>query len=60
MPELVRTLQDVPVVVFHCSLSQQRGPKAARNYLRMRGSGSAEGQQEVFVLEGGFIAWQAL
>jgi len=34
MPELVRTLQDKEVVVFHCALSQQRGPSSALRYLR--------------------------
>ncbi|CBX90745.1 hypothetical protein IAQ61_002229 [Plenodomus lingam] len=33
-PELIRTLKDKEVVVFHCALSQQRGPSAALRYLR--------------------------
>jgi rhodanese-related sulfurtransferase len=33
-PELVRTLKDKELVVFHCALSQQRGPSAALRYLR--------------------------
>jgi rhodanese-related sulfurtransferase len=33
-PELVRTLHDKEVVIFHCALSQQRGPSAALRYLR--------------------------
>jgi rhodanese-related sulfurtransferase len=33
-PELIRTLQDKEVVIFHCALSQQRGPNAALRYLR--------------------------
>lgn len=33
-PELVRELKDKEVVVFHCALSQQRGPSAALRYLR--------------------------
>jgi rhodanese-related sulfurtransferase len=32
--ELVRTMKDKEVVVFHCVLSQQRGPSAALRYLR--------------------------
>lgn len=32
-PELLRTLKDKEKVVFHCSLSQMRGPKAAKRYL---------------------------
>jgi rhodanese-related sulfurtransferase len=33
-PELVRTLKDKEKVIFHCALSQQRGPSAALRYLR--------------------------
>lgn len=33
-PELVRELRGKEVVVFHCALSQQRGPSAALRYLR--------------------------
>lgn len=35
-PELVRKLGEKDTVVFHCSLSQQRGPSAALRYLRER------------------------
>lgn len=35
-PELVRTLKDKDTIVFHCALSQQRGPAAALRYLRER------------------------
>lgn len=34
--EMVRTLKDKDVVVFHCALSQQRGPSAALRYVRER------------------------
>ncbi|KAI2622294.1 Rhodanese-like protein [Hypoxylon sp. NC1633] len=34
MPTLLRKLADKDVVVFHCALSQQRGPSAALRYLR--------------------------
>ena len=33
IPELLRTLKEKEMVVFHCALSQQRGPAAARRYL---------------------------
>lgn len=61
MPELVRTLQDKERVVFHCALSQQRGPSAALRYARERESalGAEEShKQQVYVLEGGFVQWQ--
>jgi rhodanese-related sulfurtransferase len=65
MPELVRTLKDKDVVVFHCALSQQRGPSSALRYLREKErlngvseDGKGSGQQKVYVLEGGFVKWQ--
>jgi len=36
IPELVRKLQAKDTVIFHCALSQQRGPSAALRYLRER------------------------
>jgi len=33
-PELIRTMKGKDIVVFHCALSQQRGPSAALRYLR--------------------------
>lgn len=68
MPTLVRKLQDKETVVFHCALSQQRGPSAALKYMREReglldrlGDKNTEGdkkQQKVFVLDRGFVGWQ--
>ena len=66
IPELLRTLKDKDKVIFHCALSQQRGPKAALTYARERAGlagkllGDAEKKnQEICVLEGGFNMWQA-
>lgn len=36
LPTLVRQLRDKDTVIFHCALSQQRGPNAALRYLRER------------------------
>ncbi|TKA59841.1 hypothetical protein B0A55_11440 [Friedmanniomyces simplex] len=71
MPELVRTLRNQDTIVFHCALSQQRGPSSALRYLRERERMSARGElgiredvediekaQKVVVLEGGFAKWQ--
>ena len=73
MPELLRTLKDKDVVVFHCALSQQRGPAAALRYLRekearqggVKEKGEEIGQaqkdgQKVYVLKGGFTEWQEM
>jgi rhodanese-related sulfurtransferase len=51
----VRTLQDKETVVFHCALSQQRGPKAALRYLREKermGGKEKTGEEKVEVVEG--------
>lgn len=58
MPTLVRRLKDKEVVVFHCMLSQQRGPAAALRYLRERGAGAAGEGPVVYVLDRGFTGWQ--
>lgn len=71
LPTLVHQLRDKETVVFHCALSQQRGPSAALRYLRERerllpdvaGSGrqnNAPPEQEVLVLDRGFVGWQEL
>lgn len=66
MPTLVRRLRTKQTVIFHCALSQQRGPSAALRYLRERdgllkalgeGPVTAAGQT-VYVLENGFSGWQ--
>ncbi|TFK52213.1 Rhodanese-like protein [Heliocybe sulcata] len=60
--ELVEKTKDVPTVVFHCALSQQRGPKAARIYSEVRDAMQASGADkphQVFVLRGGFQEFQS-
>ncbi|KAF7511550.1 hypothetical protein GJ744_004138 [Endocarpon pusillum] len=66
IPELLRSLKDKDRVVFHCALSQQRGPSAALRYARAREElagkpvGEAEKKpQEICILVGGFNMWQA-
>jgi rhodanese-related sulfurtransferase len=66
LPELLRTLKDKDQVIFHCALSQQRGPSAALKYARGReelagklSGGVEKKHQEVCVLVGGFSMWQA-
>ena len=68
LPELVKKLEGKEVVVFHCALSQVRGPKAAAQYEREKKSldsekkgGESEGKEEqkVLVLKEGFVGWQS-
>ncbi|CAI5759577.1 unnamed protein product [Candida verbasci] len=66
LPNLYKKLYDdnIKVVVFHCMLSQSRGPSATLKFLR----GIEEINQleikehanniDVFVLKGGFSKWQ--
>ncbi|KAG6036650.1 hypothetical protein E4U41_005574 [Claviceps citrina] len=66
MPTLARKLKDTRTVVFHCALSQQRGPSAALKYLRVKDEllkrlgkeGEEAVEQEVLVLDRGFVGWQ--
>ncbi|EGN98464.1 hypothetical protein SERLA73DRAFT_138929 [Serpula lacrymans var. lacrymans S7.3] len=60
--ELVRKTNDVPKVIFHCALSQARGPKAARIYEETRNMLQDQGKDiphEVLILRGGFTEFQA-
>ncbi|KAI1496651.1 Rhodanese-like protein [Biscogniauxia marginata] len=41
MPTLLRKLADKQTVIFHCALSQQRGPAAALRYLRQKEASAA-------------------
>jgi Cdc25 family phosphatase len=54
MPTLLRKLADKETVVFHCALSQQRGPGAALQYLREREAAAADaaGQKTGGAVEG--------
>lgn len=71
MPTIVRKFKDKQTVVFHCALSQQRGPRAALKYLRERdgllrvlgeksrpNEEEKDGGQRVYVLDRGFQGWQ--
>ncbi|KAK6527723.1 hypothetical protein TWF694_004703 [Orbilia ellipsospora] len=73
---LIPSLSSYDKVIFHCALSQQRGPSAALKYIRLkkeleerkRLASSEEDEllyknvkgenQEVYVLDGGFVEWQ--
>ncbi|KIY64479.1 Rhodanese-like protein [Cylindrobasidium torrendii FP15055 ss-10] len=58
---LVRDTKDIKRVVFHCALSQVRGPKAARIYAETRQNMLQEAepnQPEVLILRDGFTQFQ--
>jgi hypothetical protein len=60
---LVKKYSQVPQVIFHCALSQVRGPRSAGMYHRAASrateANTSEIIQQVFVLRGGFALWQA-
>lgn len=58
--KLVKDTKEIPLIVFHCALSQVRGPKAARIFEETRNI-KYKGQdisQEVVVLRDGFVGFQ--
>lgn len=59
--DLVRDTKDIKKLVFHCALSQVRGPKAARIYAETRQNMLQEtepNQPEVLILRDGFTQFQ--
>ncbi|KAE9394883.1 Rhodanese-like protein [Gymnopus androsaceus JB14] len=61
--QLVKETKDVPMVIFHCALSQMRGPKAARIYKETRQNILSETDStsptKVLILRDGFTGFQA-
>ncbi|XP_019444309.1 PREDICTED: dual specificity phosphatase Cdc25 [Lupinus angustifolius] len=60
MPNLIHQVQGKDTLVFHCALSQVRGPSCARklvNYLEE--SKVDAGIKNVMILERGFNGWEA-
>lgn len=47
LPQVAEDLAQKDIVVFHCSLSQQRGPGAALKYLREKDGGNKDGKSGV-------------
>ncbi|KAJ2887807.1 Cdc25 phosphatase Ibp1 [Coemansia asiatica] len=64
VPALAKKYEKVPLVIFHCALSQVRGPKSARIYrdavqdaLVTASQDSPLFDQQINVLRGGFNSW---
>ncbi|KAF8964168.1 Rhodanese-like domain-containing protein [Flammula alnicola] len=56
---LVKQTKEVPLVIFHCTLSQVRGPKAARIYSETRHNAQGKDiKHEVAILRDGFSQFQ--
>ncbi|KAK7469058.1 Cdc25 phosphatase Ibp1 [Stygiomarasmius scandens] len=60
---LVKDTKEVPTMIFHCALSQVRGPKAARIYKETRqnvlSETDATSPTQVLVLRDGFTSFQS-
>lgn len=63
LPSLVRILASVPLVIFHCSRSNGRGPRAAGWYADALQAHSKLSDEivakRVRILHGGIVAWEA-
>lgn len=57
MFDLIEEIDDCQDIVFHCALSQQRGPSSALKFLR---SLQEDDHFNVYVLRGGFYEWQKI
>jgi Cdc25 family phosphatase len=60
LDSLIRDTKSVPQVIFHCALSQSRGPKAAREYddRRRQLQKDDDVSHDVLILRGGFTDFQ--
>ncbi|CAO2839491.1 unnamed protein product [Amaranthus hypochondriacus] len=60
MPNLVQQVQGKDTLVFHCALSQVRGPKCARRLSEyLAETSQIAGIKNIMVLERGFNGWEA-
>ncbi|KAH9618626.1 hypothetical protein KSS87_005771 [Heliosperma pusillum] len=60
IPNLVQQLHAKDTLIFHCALSQVRGPKCARRLSEYLAETTREsGIKEIMVLERGFNGWEA-
>lgn len=54
LPQIIEDTKNKDKIVFHCSLSQQRGPKAGRMFDEARKLVGENGSKpEIYILEGG-------
>ncbi|CAG8680416.1 7185_t:CDS:2 [Ambispora leptoticha] len=58
LQHLIKEYSQVPQIVFHCALSQVRGPKYARIYREALMLNSIKTNQKILILSGGFGEWQ--
>ncbi|KAK4432476.1 Dual specificity phosphatase Cdc25 [Sesamum alatum] len=59
LPSLVEATKDKDTLVFHCALSQVRGPKCARRFAEYLADAKDMGMKNIMVLERGYNGWEA-
>ncbi|XP_051114355.1 dual specificity phosphatase Cdc25 [Andrographis paniculata] len=59
LPALVEATKDKDTLVFHCALSQVRGPKCARRFAEYLAEAKDIGAKNILVLELGYNGWEA-
>ncbi|KAL7248041.1 hypothetical protein ACSBR2_002859 [Camellia fascicularis] len=60
MPNLIQAVRGKDTLVFHCALSQVRGPKCARRLADYLGELKEDmGIKSIMVLERGYNGWEA-
>nr|XP_043611274.1 dual specificity phosphatase Cdc25 [Erigeron canadensis] len=60
IPNLVQAAKGKDTLVFHCALSQVRGPKCARRFADyLAGAKEDVGIKSIMVLERGYNGWEA-
>ncbi|XP_047311965.1 dual specificity phosphatase Cdc25 [Impatiens glandulifera] len=60
IPNLIQTVKGKDTLVFHCALSQVRGPKCARRLADYLGNVKDDaGIKNIMVLERGYNGWEA-
>lgn len=58
--KLLKSLSSSNDIVFHCALSQQRGPSSAMKFLRSVPNDEYLNNKNIWILKGGFANWQSL
>ena len=58
--DIINLHSEYPNIVFHCALSQSRGPKAARIYNEIKNNLNRDSDQNVYILTGGCTHFQSL
>ncbi|GER43453.1 thiosulfate sulfurtransferase GlpE [Striga asiatica] len=59
LPDLVQATKDKDTLVFHCALSQVRGPKCARRFAEYIANADDVGAKNIMILERGYNGWEA-